>query len=164
MSDSFFVTTPFKDIILFRSTRKRFELCECLEKCAKKHSCTYTIIIAAGCKEFLAFGPILSRPTIINIIYEMKRQIVNLLSVLVLLRSHFYLPTILFFGLYIFWQPLSSMTKVFFRYVCISTKPAHFLFVDWYSIVLLKKTIHRLLSSTMYHPKTLIFPIIQEIF
>ena len=102
MSDSFFVTTPFKDIILFRSTRKRFELCECLEKCAKKHSCTYTIIIAAGCKEFLAFGPILSRPTIINIIYEMKRQIVNLLSVLVLLRSHFYLPTILFFGLYIF--------------------------------------------------------------
>ena len=98
MSDSFFVTTPFKDIILFRSTQRPYKLCERLEKCAKKHSCTYTIIIAAGCKEFLAFGPILSRPTIINIIYEMmKRQIVNLLSVLVLLRSHFYLPTILFF-------------------------------------------------------------------
>ena len=120
MSDSFFVTTPFKDIILFRSTRKRFKLYECLEKCAKKHSCTYTIIIAAGCKEFLAFGPILSRPTIINIIYEMKRQIVNLLSVLVLLRSHFYLPTILFFWIVHFLTTFIINDQSFFFDMCLS--------------------------------------------
>ena len=51
MSDSFFVTTPFKDIM------KKND-----EKCAKK---VVHINIAAGCKESLAFGPKYPPPSLL---------------------------------------------------------------------------------------------------